>query len=285
MTSDTTERGLWRAAFELFGAGLVAASLAAWLGIGTAALGEAWRVDLLPRLPAALAVNGGLAVAALAARLLDRSGALAALAIGVAVYCGVGWRGYALLVAFFVIGSGLTLVGLDAKREAGLAQAASGRRSARHALANGGVAALAALAYAAASPALEQALGMAFAGALAAATADTASSEVGQLWGRPTLLVTSWKPVPAGTDGGVSAQGSLAGLVAVVPVALLGGWAGLYEGAGVVWVVASGFAGTVVDSLLGATLERRGLLDNEGVNLLATASGAVSAGLVALVAG
>jgi uncharacterized protein (TIGR00297 family) len=122
-------------------------------------------------------------------------------------------------------------------------------------------------------------LAVAFAAAFATAAADTASTEVGQLLRRRTVLLTTLRPVPPGTDGGVSLPGTAAALGAAVLVAGLGGGLGLYGPAGA-WVgamvaAAGGFLGAAADSLLGATLERRGLLDNDRVNLLATLAGAL----------
>jgi uncharacterized protein (TIGR00297 family) len=120
----------------------------------------------------------------------------------------------------------------------------------------------------------------AFAGSVAAAMADTLSSEIGGLFDGPRL-VTTLERVEPGTDGAVTWQGQVAGLVGSGIVA---GIAALFFdlgplGAGI--VVAGGLAGTTADSLLGATLEG-GLLDNQGVNLLATLAGAVTSAALAV---
>ena len=107
---------------------------------------------------------------------------------------------------------------------------------------------------------------------------DTVSSVIGQLRGRRTLLITTWEEVPPGTDGGVSAVGTWAGLAGSLVVAALGWAVGLYPPLTVAIVTLAGWAGGLADSLAGATLERRGLLDNEGVNVLNTVVGAVVAG-------
>ncbi len=110
--------------------------------------------------------------------------------------------------------------------------------------------------------------------ALAEAAADTVSSEIGQvLGGRPRML-TTLRRVEPGTDGGVSFIGTLAGVAAAGIVAAIGAWA---LGGGLVLFgvsVAGGVFGLFFDSLLGATLERRGWLNNDAVNFLSTASAA-----------
>ncbi|HVS03500.1 MAG TPA: DUF92 domain-containing protein [Thermoanaerobaculia bacterium] len=234
---------------------------------------------LLPRLAAAVAVNAALAAAAFALRGVDFSGAVTGFLLGTLIWVSLGWEGFLLLFAFFVIGTGLTKLGYRRKAAAALAQERGGRRSTRHALANGGVAAAAAL-FAATTP-FPELFGLALAGALATAAADTAGSEVGQLWGRRTVLITTLRPVPRGTQGAVSVEGTVAGVAAAAAIAALGAWVELYPWALAPVVVIAAFLGTLLESLVGATIERRGWLDNEAVNFLNTLAGALLAVLVA----
>ncbi|KAA6464973.1 DUF92 domain-containing protein [Acidobacteria bacterium AB60] len=112
--------------------------------------------------------------------------------------------------------------------------------------------------------------------ALAEAAADTVSSEIGQVLGGTPRLVTTWQAVEAGEDGGVTITGSLAGIVAAGFVTVPGCW--LLEASASVLAIAWAAAvfGLMFDSLLGATLERQGLLNNDAVNFLSTASAALS---------
>ena len=118
---------------------------------------------------------------------------------------------------------------------------------------------------------------LACAGALATATSDTVSSEIGQLWGRRTYLITTLQPVPRGTEGAVSLEGTLAGIAASLAIGGLGYWTGLYPALGIAAVAIAAFVGTTLESLIGATIEKRGLLDNEAVNFLNTLCGALAA--------
>lgn len=113
--------------------------------------------------------------------------------------------------------------------------------------------------------------------ALAEAAADTVSSEVGQvLAGRPRMI-TTLRRVEPGTDGAISLAGTLAGVAAAGMVAGTGSLA-LRGGLNLFWMsCAGGVAGFFFDSLLGATLERRGWLSNDAVNFLSTASAAAFA--------
>ncbi|HZH41814.1 MAG TPA: DUF92 domain-containing protein [Gemmatimonadales bacterium] len=183
---------------------------------------------------------------------LTGGGVVAALAVGGATAWGLGWRGVVLLFAFFISGSLLTR----------LAGGAGGQRNVRQVLANGGVAALAGV------------FGSwpIAAGALAAATADTWATEIGSFSPHLPRLITTWKPVPKGTDGGMTLIGTAGG---VAGAALIWGAAALLFSPRLT-VVWAGLAGMLADSLLGATVQGK-ILDNDGVNLAATVTGAGAA--------
>ena len=110
--------------------------------------------------------------------------------------------------------------------------------------------------------------------ALAEAAADTVSSEMGQSFGGTPRLITTWKAVPAGTDGAVTLTGTLAGIAAAAVVAVSGIWAltGSFQQQwiGLLLIFAGGCVGWLADSVLGAALERRGWLNNDAVNFLST---------------
>lgn len=182
------------------------------------------------------------------------------------------------LLAFAV-----TQAGRRQKEQLGTAEGRKGR-SATQIAANLGVAALAAgspvqswlmdcgwLPHHAATQGMLFALTLA---ALAEAAADTVSSEIGQVIGGRPRLITSFKVVEPGRDGAVSLGGSLAGIVAAAIVAWTGMWA-LGGGWNLFMVSSAGAVfGLFFDSLLGATLEERGWLNNDAVNFLSTASAA-----------
>ena len=224
------------------------------------------------QLLAALAVTALFAVLAYALGMVSRGGALSGLVVGTAIYYGLGPRGFAVLALFVVGGSLLTRLGYGRKRRAGTAEAGGGRRGARNALANASVASVCAL-LAALTPL--DAFAAAFVASLGAAFADTAESEVGQLYGHAPRLVTDMRRVQPGTDGAVSLPGTLAGLAAATLTAALGSALGLVEGPASTFLVAlAGFLGTVVDSLVGALAPRVG---NELTNVLCTLVAAVLA--------
>ena len=216
-------------------------------------------------LVAALLLTGVFAGLAYALGMVSRSGAIGGFALGAVIYACLGPQGFAVLAFFVVGGSALTRIGYRSKERRGIAQTRGGRRGARNALANCGVALLCAF-LAALIP--SEAFAAAFVASLGAAFADTAESEVGQLARSTPRLITTLQKVPPGTDGAVSVPGTLAGLVAAGLTALLGLWLGLVAGPGAaLLVVGAAFLGTVADSLLGALTPRLG---NELTNVLCT---------------
>ena len=116
--------------------------------------------------------------------------------------------------------------------------------------------------------------------ALAEAAADTASSEIGQVFGGSPRMITTLRKVEPGTDGAITFAGTLAGIVAALLVAAAGTWALSGDRTMFMLSCAGGVFGLLFDSLLGATLEKIGWLNNDAVNFLSTASAATFAILV-----
>src|SRR5207244_13175204 len=124
--------------------------------------------------------------------------------------------------------------------------------------ANGGVPAALALLAGFSAPDDRHLFALAYAAAVATAGADTCSSEVGKAYGRRTFLITTLRPVPPGTEGAISAEGTLAGLAGAIVIAAVGAAGGLY-GAGAAGLGAGGgLLGSPARTVLGTGAGKRG---------------------------
>jgi uncharacterized protein (TIGR00297 family) len=209
--------------------------------------------DLLIRGLVGLVLAAAIALLAMRARALSRTGAAAAALVGTTCIA-AGWGWGALLLLFFGASSALSRHRLNTKEERTAAIVAKGgERDAAQVLANGAPFALAALGSLVWPSAGWYALG---AGALAAATSDTWATEIGTLAAHPPRSIIGWRRVPPGTSGGVSLPGTLAAVAGAGFIALASAVVGWPSSAA--WAaLVGGFAGSTADSLLGATLQAR----------------------------
>lgn len=192
-------------------------------------------------------------------RLLTRSGAVAAFFLGVVTF-GLGGLGWAIvLISFFVTSSGLSLLFKKRKKTAESMYSKGGRRDAAQVLANGGLAGLFVILHGIMPDSWVPWIG--FCAAMAAANADTWATELGILNPGKPVRITSGKPVDQGTSGAVSLVGTLASAAGAGLIALLGWflrpavWPSISGIELVLVVTLCGLAGSLADSLLGATLQ------------------------------
>ncbi len=255
------------------------------------------------------------AYAAYRVRSLNRSGALAAFLLGVVVFGFGGLPWAVVLLTFFITSSGLSRLLKHRKKEFELNFAKGARRDAGQVAANGGLAGLAALA----SIFWPQSVlpWVLFSAAFAAANADTWATELGVFSRRWPRSIRTWQCVSPGTSGGVSLAGSLAAACGAALIAFTTWlvWPVAGTSNGDRWLFAliialAGLLGSFVDSLLGATVQGiylcpvchketekhpfhtcgnetiliRGWkwMNNDVVNLLCTASGALIAWLLTI---
>jgi uncharacterized protein (TIGR00297 family) len=256
-------------------------------------------LDVLQTIGISTVLCGVLSGLAYRKRVLSWDGTLAAFVVGmvIGIFGHVTWL---LLLLFFLLSSFLATRYRFALKEAmGVQEGLRGERRAANVFANG----IAPMAVAVASylnlPFLPKtAAGIVFLAALSVAGADTLASEIGVL-SRNTYLITTFRKVPAGTDGGVSALGQLCAVGAALYTAVVG-WFALSYLAGtydlgmtvpsssqfITIPILVGFVGCQVDSVIGATLERRGFVDKKSNNLISTCAGALLAyGLLAATGG
>jgi len=225
-----------------------------------------------PHWPEGLALVVLLSLASLLTGKISPAGALLGGLITFAMFLGASWMGILLIFLLFSLGTAASWWKRAWKKELGLAQAQGGRRGAVHAFCNAGIAGacgLAAWCFQSDTAALMMA------GSMAAALSDTLSSELGNVYGHRFVDIVSLKPATRGSDGAISLEGSLFGLLGALLIALVV-W-GVYQQVGKsLMVLLAGILGNMADSLLGATWQRQGLLNNHSTNFWATAVAALS---------
>jgi len=220
----------------------------------------------------ALALNALLIALAQRAPLLTPAGWVHAGILGTLLWGSLGWRGWLAVVAYLVLGSLVTRLGLRHKQARGLAEARGGRRGPENVWGSALVGALLALIVCRAPTLWVPPLLLAFAASFSAKLADTFGSEIGKRWGRHTVLITTLRPVPPGTEGAVSLEGTAASLAGALLMGLVMLVLGLLSGPAAWGLVAAvGLIATLLESLVGASLQRRYTwLSNELVNGLQT---------------
>lgn len=221
-----------------------------------------------------LVIIGAIAVSVFSSK-IDAPGGLAGGGITYLLYLSIGWFGIVLMGFFFALGTAASLWKLRSKQEMGLAEDHNGRRGWPHVIANSGVSGLLALA-AWLAPAYQATGSLLIAACFAAALSDTWSSELGNVYGTNYYHLLTGQRGTRGRDGVVSAEGSLAGVAGSGVMAVLYGLFFGFNGATLI-VLAAGVVGNLTDSVLGATLERRGILGNHAVNFLSTVTAALVA--------
>eukprot|EP00578_Thalassiosira_sp_NH16_P010926 CAMPEP_0181124010 /NCGR_PEP_ID=MMETSP1071-20121207/26233_1 /TAXON_ID=35127 /ORGANISM="Thalassiosira sp., Strain NH16" /LENGTH=353 /DNA_ID=CAMNT_0023209247 /DNA_START=754 /DNA_END=1815 /DNA_ORIENTATION=+ len=225
--------------------------------------------------------------------MLTPEGFAHSLALGTMLWTTLGWRGWTVCVLYLFLGQLVTKVGFEEKDALGIAEGRGGRRGPENVWGSALTGTLCALA---AARSLTMGgrpfLGLAsdvwilgYVASLATKLADTFASEIGKAYGKTTFLITTLKPVPRGTEGAVSLEGTLASVVGGLLLAAYAYFAvGLVPSvAGVSVATFAAFFGTTAESLIGATLqEKEGLkwMTNEVVNFFNTLIGAGTAMLL-----
>jgi len=239
---------------------------------------QSWQMILqstLLQLVPAIGLSFALAFFAWGLRTVTAAAALAGVFLTIVLCLAAGNAALLPVIAVFLLTVVSTRIGRRKKERLGTAERRRGR-GARQIFANLSVAALCAAPLIFVSHPRYILLAGASA-ALAEAAADTVSSELGQTFGRSPRLITTLQRVVPGQDGGITIAGTLFALAAAAIVCLACQWAGLLLPRFYPTVFSAAFFGTLVDSLLGATLERPGRLGNNSVNFTSTAFAAALA--------
>lgn len=198
---------------------------------------------------------------------LDIFGSVVMVIMGIVIIFSAGANWLVLIVLFLILSLLATRYSKKYKRSLGEYE---GRRTSKNVISNGVVAC-----FMAAFGGYYLPFVGGFIGAIATATADTLASEIGVL--HQPRLITTFQKVDPGTDGAVSVLGTVVGMVGAAIIGIAAYFLGIvpHPISAIVVSVISGTVGCFMDSILGAVLERRDLITNEHVNLIATIVGAI----------
>jgi len=230
----------------------------------------------------AIALNTTLGAIALLLprKVLTTAGIFHAWILGIMVWGCLGWQGYLVILSYLIVGSGVTLIGKDIKEAKGIAEKRDGARGPENLWGSAATGAVCAIGQAIAPNPLWL---LAYVASLSTKLADTTASEIGKAYGKSTFLITTLKPVPAGTEGAVSLEGTIAGILGSLLIAAIGWGVGLLASPwDLLWCAIAAFFATNIESLIGATLQNKyNWLTNEVVNGINTTIGAAIAVLIA----
>jgi len=204
---------------------------------------------------------------------VDLTGSIIGLIIALFIWTAVGLEGITALFLFFVIGSLATSWKKDLKSKQKLEQENEGKRSIFNVLGNIGVAGIISVC-AIVLPSYKPVLIIMAVASFATACSDTLSSELGNVYGKKYYCILTFNPSRRGPDGVISAEGLFFGLIGsfIIASSMLLFHYSVYV---VLTVAISGFLGNIIDSLLGATLQQKGYLNNHHVNFVATLCGSL----------
>jgi len=206
-------------------------------------------------------------------RTADLSGLFSIALVGIIllVFAEASWM--LIMLTFFIIGSLATKYKYAYKKRLGIEQGQGGARGYRNVFANGLAASAAAVLY---GVFVRPEFIVIYVGCVATAAADTLASEIGVTGGTP-YLITTFKKVPVGTNGGVTLTGEAVAVVGGFAVSFVALLLNVITPEMAAICTITGFIGTNIDSLVGATLENKGYLGNAGTNLIATVTGGIVA--------
>ena len=227
-------------------------------------------------------------------KLLTPAGYVNAWLLGVILWAGLGWRGYILTLFYLFVGSAVTKVGFAQKEAEGTAEARGGIRGPGNVWGSALTGAVCALVIVAIELALVGRIGdlqavqlysiwptllvLGFVASLSTKLSDTTATEIGKAYGKRTFLITTLQPVPRGTEGAVSLEGTAAGVVASIVLAMVAWFSGLISLAEVGICAIAAFGATTIESIIGATIEEKlAWLTHDLVNIINTTIGAVLA--------
>ena len=203
--------------------------------------------------------------------LLTPKGWIHAGILGTILWGCLGWKGWLAVVSYLALGSIVTKVGFAYKEAIGIAEKRGGRRGPENVWGSAATGVVLAILIEIGWGS-EDLLLIAFSASFAAKLGDTFGSEIGKRWGKRTFLITTFKPVPGGTEGAISVEGTIASLIGCISMAfILRSLSLIPNSLALSIVIISGFLATILESFLGALLQNKtSIISNELINFFQT---------------
>ena len=241
--------------------------------------------SILPIFKCSAAVHGVLAtiLSQIPGVPLTKVGLVHATILGTGLWTFLGPKGWAAAVIYFILGSLVTKIKMQEKERQGIAEKRGGKRGPENVWGSAAAAMVCAI-MTYITPEYSAALQVGYVASLATKLSDTFASEIGKAYGKNTYLITTLKMVPRGTEGAISVEGTLAGVLGSIIMAAICYPLGLITSVrGFVACIFAAFVATTVESYIGAIFQDKyPWLTNELVNLINTVIGAVTAILIML---
>ena len=207
---------------------------------------------------------------------LTKKGWIHAGALGTVLWGSIGWKGWVSVCVYLLLGTLVTKIGYKNKASRGIAEARGGQRGPENVWGSAATGCSLAL-LSCFWPNYLTLFMVGFASSFTAKLSDTFSSEIGKRFGKRTFLITTLKQVKPGTEGGVSIEGSLAGLLGSVMMTAVMLSLSIVSGLSVAFIVLlSGYLATIMESYIGAVMQNKiDWMTNELVNSIQTSLAAI----------
>ncbi len=204
--------------------------------------------------------------------LLTKSGWIHAGILGTILLGCLGLQGWLSIFLYFALGTVVTKIGFKTKQLKGIAESRGGKRGPENVWGSAATGTFFALSYCVLGPLYSKIILIGFAASFSAKLADTFGSEIGKYWGKRTYLITSFRPVSPGTDGGISIEGTIASVIGSLLMSLVMMSLRIIDsGVPFLIIFVSGFLATLIESIIGALLQKKiSWLTNELINSLQT---------------
>ena len=207
---------------------------------------------------------------------LTKKGWIHAGVLGTILWGSIGWNGWTSVCIYLLLGTVVTKIGYKNKASRGIAEARGGQRGPENVWGSAATGCSLAL-FSCIWPNYLTLFMIGFASSFTAKLSDTFSSEIGKRFGKRTFLITSLKPVAPGTEGAISLEGSLAGLLGSLVMTVVMFNLSIISGISVAFIVLfSGYLATILESYIGALVQNKIVwMTNELVNSIQTSLAAI----------